>query len=198
MNSSCHLVDWQHGFGWTPVGASLRKVSKLGIINSDESQSVASARGSDDFELRFQGMSFQMKIQEMEKSEFSQNHPKAARKLTIPRDLLSVQYFQISPTHTDVNAKLESDRSQFYIWDSLKNHWHILYEENKQIVLKNTKSGLLVIAHAPDYNFSVPFALAGACFFIILIGSFVFFHFQPQEWTKITRGFNEYILRRPL
>lgn len=159
---------------------------------------MASSSGSSEFELIFTGESIQMKIQRMQSSEFSEIHSIAAEKLKVPNDMKSLRYYQITPTHTIIDAKLKSDGSQFYLWDALKNHWHLLHSQSDEIIFENTKSGLLIQAFPPDYNFSVPFALAGACFFIILIGSLILFHFQPQEYTKLTRAFNEYILRRPI
>ena len=168
------------------------------MISSEKSDSMALSIGSRDLQLIFTEKTIQMKIQKMESSEFSKIHSLAVEKLNIPKDMKSVQYYQITPTHTIIDAKLKSDGSQFYLWDSLKNHWHLLHSQSDEIIFENTKSGLLIQAFPPDYNFSVPFALAGACFFIILIGSIILFHFQPQEYTKLTRAFNEYILRRPI
>ena len=203
VNDSCHVTDWQHGYNWVPIDLPVQIVSHDSIlVNPQASTSPFTLPNNDikDISIKFDSdTTYQIVVQEMMESEFSNLYPVAFEHLNLPSDQFDQQYFKVSPTNTDLPMTVTiSIKAVLYIWCDLKQHWSMLHKRGSDVVqFTNTKSGLIVISRHINYNFLLNFFLIFTALVILAGGSLLYFRQQPREWDNLKRGFNEFVLRRP-
>jgi len=201
LNDSCRLRDWQHQFLDVPVDVAVNMVAaKVNRFTDSESGQSSSLRSRDlSFNLK-PGNAHQVAIQPMTQDEFKFQYEQEYLALTLPDEEYSQFYFRIQPVNVDIHATIIDPRksSVFYIWCSLKNRWIRLPISNGAVSLANTQSGLLVQSTHIDEGFSLVFSIVIFGLGTIALGSALFFKKQPDEWSRVKRGFNEFILGRPI